>query len=160
MAYLFDANILIRSKNDMPIDIWPTFWNKIKWLIETGNIYTSVKVKEEIDRGDDELTEWLKSNAPESFYIPLDVEIMTKYAETINWARGRNWFQPQAINDFANVADAYLVATASVRDMVLVTYETPDVNCKRRVKIPDACIALGVRYCDFNSVLREIGIVI
>ena len=29
---------------------------------------------------------------------------------------------------------------------------------KKRVMIPDACNALGVRYCDLNTVLKEMGI--
>ena len=29
MAYIFDTNILIRSKNEMPIELWPSFWSKL-----------------------------------------------------------------------------------------------------------------------------------
>lgn len=25
MAYIFDTNIFIRSKHEMPMDLWPTF---------------------------------------------------------------------------------------------------------------------------------------
>lgn len=28
MAYIFDTNIFIRSKNEMPMEVWPTFWKK------------------------------------------------------------------------------------------------------------------------------------
>ena len=57
-------------------------------------------------------------------------------------------------------ADAYLVATAAAKGLVLVTNETSDPKCTRRVKIPDACIAFGVRFCDLNTVLRELGVMI
>lgn len=40
----------------------------------------------------------------------------------------------------------------------LVTYEGSNPNSKKRVMIPDACNALGVRYCDLNTVLKEMGI--
>lgn len=33
MAYLFDSNIFIRSKNDMPLDLWPTFWQRMTEMI-------------------------------------------------------------------------------------------------------------------------------
>ena len=62
------------------------------------------------------------------------------------------------MNTFANVADAYLVATAAAKQMTLVTYEASSPFSKKRVMIPDACNALGVRYCDQNTVLKEMGI--
>lgn len=52
------------------------------------------------------------------------------------------------------------MATASAKGLTLVTNEIADPKCRRRVKIPDACNALGVRYCDLNTVLRELGITI
>ena len=85
---------------------------------------------------------------------------MAKYVEVLNWANGNSTFTELAIAEFAQVADAYLIATAAAKGYVLVTNETSDPLCRRRVKIPDACNALGVRYCDLNQVLRELGITI
>ena len=67
MAYIFDTNIFIRSKNEMPMDIWPSFWDKFRGMVNSGDIFTSVAVKNEIEKGKDELTEWLKVNAPKTF---------------------------------------------------------------------------------------------
>ena len=69
MNYLFDTNIFIRSKNEMPEDTWPTFWMRIAELIRDGKIFTSEKVKEEIERGNDELTCWMKENATSGFIV-------------------------------------------------------------------------------------------
>lgn len=161
MGYLFDTNIFITSKNQLPTDVWPTFWQRIAKLINDGKIYSSVKVKEEIERGKDELTTWLKKNSVDGFYIPLDGGVLGMYAETLNWAQNNN-FKQVALDTYANsnVADAYLVATAAAKDMVLVTYEKSDPHCKKRVLIPDACQALGVKCCDLNSALRDLGITI
>lgn len=95
MAYIVDTNILIRSKNEMPIELWPSFWSKLCQMMADGHILSNI-----------------------------------------------------------------LVATAAAKGYVLVTNETSDPICRRRVKIPDACNALGVRYCDLNQVLRELGITI
>lgn len=160
MAYIFDTNIFIRSKNEMPMDIWPTFWERFRDMVNSGDIFTSITVKEEIDKGKDELTEWLKTNAPKSFYLPLDADVMSQYASVQNWAKSNPVYSPQALNTFANVADAYLVATASAKQLTLVTYEGSSPNSKKRVMIPDACNAMGVRCCDLNTVLRELGITI
>ena len=158
MAYIFDTNIFIRSKNEMPMDIWPTFWERFREMVNSDEIFTSITVKDEIDKGKDELTEWLKQNAPKSFYLSLDADVMAQYTNTQNWAKSNSVYTQTALNTFANVADAYLVATAAAKQMTLVTYEGSSPNSKKRVMIPDACNALGVRYCDLNTVLKEMGI--
>ena len=160
MTYIFDTNIFIRSKNEMPMDIWPTFWGKMQELVTAGQICTSVKVKVEIDRGNDELISWMEMYAPKEFYVPLDKDIIQKYAELQTWANTNPIFTENAKQTFAEVADAYLVATAAAKNFTLVTYETSDPMCRRRVKIPDACNALSVNFCDLNTAFREIGIVI
>ena len=89
----------------------------------------------------------------------MDEEIVNKYQETQRWAASRD-FTLAAKSEFAQVADAYLVATAAAKQMVVVTYETPDSKARKRVKIPDACVALGVQYCDLNAVFRNLNVII
>jgi len=159
MKYLFDTNIFIRSKNEMPEEIWPTFWMRMAELIQDGKIFTTEKVKEEIERGKDELTQWMKANETLGFYCSVDSDVLNKYSEVQNWAKNTNRFTQIALDDFARVADAYLVATAAAKGWtLLVTYEVFDPHCKKRVKIPDACNALGVRICDLNTAFRDLGV--
>jgi len=158
MKYLFDTNIFIRSKNEMPEDTWPTFWIRMAELIREGKIFTTEKVKEEIERGKDELTQWMKANEALGFYCSVDGDVLNKYSVVQNWAKNTNRFTQIALDDFARVADAYLVATAAAKGWTLVTYEISDPACKKRVKIPDACHALGVRICDLNTVFRDLGV--
>ena len=158
MAYIFDTNIFIRSKNEMPIDLWPTFWTRVAEMIASNQVFSNEAVKSEIEKGNDELTDWISHNATEGFYISNDSSVMQKYAEVLNWAQSRSQFRPEAIAEFAKVADAFLVATAAAKGYTLVTNETSDPLCRRRVKIPDACNALGVHCCGLNDVLRELGI--
>ena len=143
------------------MDIWPTFWTRMIGLIKSGNIHSIDKVKDEIDKGGDELTNWIHKNAPRGFFLKQDASVMAKMAETIAWAQNIPvGFSPSAIFDYANVADSYLVATAAAKDMVLVTYEKSNPQRRNRVMIPDACNAIGVRSCDLNTALRELGVLI
>lgn len=160
MAYIFDTNIFIRSKNEMPIELWPTFWGKVAEMINNGDVFSHEFVKEEINKGKDELTDWINANASENFYICNDNDIMSEYSKVLNWAQNKNnpEFKQEAILEFAQVADAFLVAAAAAKGYTLVTNETSDPSCRKRVKIPDACNAVGVRYCDLNMVLRELGL--
>lgn len=160
MAFIFDTNIFIRSKNEMPMDLWPTFWQRMKEIINSGKVFSSITVKEEIDRGNDEITSWLKVNAPKNFYLPIDDEVIVKYAYLQNWARQNSLYSPKALLDFSTVADAYVIATAAAKSVTIVTNEKSAPLSKRSVKIPDVCIAIGVSYCDLNTALRSLNITI
>lgn len=142
------------------MDIWVTFWQRLKDLANAGMIFTSVKVKEEIDKGFDELPEWLKLNVPKSFYLEVDADVLPEYRATQNWAARQNRFTPIALADFAQVADAYLVATAKAKNLKLVTFEKSNPDSKKRVMIPDACDGIGAQYCDLNTMFRELHVTI
>lgn len=161
MAYLFDTNIFIASKNAMPIELWPTFWTRMTEMITSGQVFSINMVKDEISKGKDELCDWIKSHAPSSFFLSQDSDILIKYAETQQWAQSCPvGFTSAALNDYAANADAYLVATAAAKGMTIVTYEKSQSGSKKRVKIPDACAALNVSFCDLNYVIRSMGLTI
>lgn len=48
MAYIFDTNILIRSKNEMPIKLWPSFWSKLCQMMADGHVLSNISVRDEI----------------------------------------------------------------------------------------------------------------
>ena len=158
MSYILDTNIFIRCKNEMPMDIFRGFWQHLAELAQKGLIFSSVKVKEEVDKGNDELKQWCDSNLPNSFFLPFDS--FAEYARLMTWASSNAVFSAAAKQEFATVADAFLVATAAASGMKVVTYETSDPNCKKRVKIPDACIVMGVAFCTLNEMFHELGVVI
>ena len=158
MSYLLDSNIFIRCKNEMPMDIFQGFWQCLAELAQNGQIFSSIKVKEEIYKGNDELKEWCANQLPKGFFLPFEAH--AEYANLMTWANNSQVFSVPAKQEFATVADAYLVATAAATGMKVVTFETSDPFCKKRVKIPDACIAIGVNFCSLNDVLHALGVVI
>jgi len=158
MSYLLDSNIFIRCKNEMPMDIFQGFWQCLAELAQNGQIFSSIKVKEEIYKGNDELKEWCANQLPRGFF--LQFEAHAEYANLMTWANNSQVFTVPAKQEFATVADAYLVATAAAKGMKVVTFETSDPLCKKRVKIPDACIAIGVDFCSLNDVLHALGVII
>lgn len=158
MSYLLDSNIFISCKNNMPMDIFQGFWERLAELAWQGLIFSSVKVKEEIDKGKDELKQWCTERLPEGFFLPF--EAFDVYAKLMRWADVSRVFSVAAKQEFATVADAYLVATAAHEGMKVVTFETSDPLCKKRVKIPDACYAVGVEYCSLNDMFHELRVVI
>ena len=61
---------------------------------------------------------------------------------------------PSAITTFLQVADYYLVAQAHASGHVVVTHEIPSASIKR-IKIPDACIGVGVTCMTPFEMLRR-----
>ena len=45
MAYIFDTNIFIRSKNEMPIDLWPTFWTRVAEMMRLPTLFAVVVLR-------------------------------------------------------------------------------------------------------------------
>lgn len=161
--FLLDANVLIAAKNLLPIDLFPSFWQKISSLAVSGAIHSIVKVKEEILKGNstDPLVAWCNS-LPETFFISFDASMAPAYGRVIAWSQSQTVFTSAALSEFArlDVADAFLVASAATLNCVIVTNEISDPQCKKRVKIPDAANALGVKCVSLNDVLRELGVTI
>jgi hypothetical protein len=59
-----------------------------------------------------------------------------------------------AVNTFLQKADFYLVAHALAHQFTLVTHEVPSASTKK-IKIPDACIGLGVKVVSTFEMLRN-----
>lgn len=57
------------------------------------------------------------------------------------------------MNTFLQVADYYLVAQAHAGKHTIVTHETPSAST-RRIKIPDACIGMGIKCMTPFEMLR------
>jgi hypothetical protein len=69
------------------------------------------------------------------------------------WATG-NQYEPAAITTFLQVADYYLVAQALTGGHTIVTHEQPSAST-RRIKIPDACLGLGIKFMTPFEMLRR-----
>ena len=58
--YIIDTSSLIEMKERYPKNNFPTLWNKVEKLIQDERLITHIEVKKEIEKGDDELKEWIK----------------------------------------------------------------------------------------------------
>ncbi len=152
MAYLLDANVFIQAKNlHYGLDFCPAFW---QWLIATnaaGRAFIIEKVGDEIAAGNDELSGWAaKRGSP--FFLKPDAAILGVLGRVSTWASG-NGYEPAAVNTFLQVADYYLVAHALAHGDTVVTHETPSASTKK-IKIPNACIGLGLKCMTPYEMLR------
>ena len=152
MAYLLDANIFIQAKNlHYGLDFCPAFWD---WLIATnaaGKVFSIEKVGDEIAAGGDELSDWAAKRS-DGFFLKPVAALLRALGNVSVWASGQN-YEPAAVNTFLQVADYYLVAQALAHGDTVVTHEIVS-NSTKRIKIPNACIGLGVKCISPYEMLR------
>lgn len=153
MAYLLDANVFIQAMNlHYGLDFCPAFWD---WLVRengAGGVFSIERVGDEIDAGDDELAEWV-SQRGDGFFLKPDAPVVAAFGPVSAWANGQN-YEPAAVSTFLQVADYYLLAHALAHRHTIVTHEIASAST-RRIKIPNACIGLGVRCMTPYEMLRR-----
>lgn len=160
MIYLLDTNIFITAKNDLPMDIYPSFWKALTQLASTGKFRSIKKVEDEIRKGKDELVDWIDNNLPQDFFIPESSNTLAALSTVTQWTILNNVYSQAAKNEFVTVADSWIIAEALSQVVTVVTHETPDPLCRKRVKIPDVCNAVGVNFCNLNDAFRVLGVTI
>lgn len=153
MTYLLDANVFIQAKNlHYGLDFCPAFWN---WLIEKnaeGRVFNIDKVADEIAAGADELTLWMREQ-DDGLFRQTHPLVVAEFGKVSTWVMGQG-YEPAAINTFLQVADFYLIAHALAEKHVVVTHEVP-ANSIKRVKIPNVCAGLGLRFMTPYEMLRR-----
>ncbi len=153
MAYILDADVFILAKNlHYGLDFCPAFW---EWLIirnAAGQLFSIEKVGDEVQAIADELSGWAEARGP-GFFLRPDTTVLPALATVSNWAAGQR-YEPSAVNTFLQVADYYLVAHAKAGDHTIVTHEIPSAS-SRKIKIPDACIGLGIKCVTPYEMLRR-----
>ncbi|MCF8219236.1 MAG: DUF4411 family protein [Bacteroidales bacterium] len=161
-VYVVDTNFFIQAHRvHYPLDVVSSFWNKVKELAGNDFIISIDKVKHEIYRNNDTLKQWCENNLPDDFFKDTS-NITSSYSQVVSWAMAkRNHFLPNALNEFldSETADAFIVAYVLFEnhDRVVVTQEISEPNSKKKVKIPDVCIGLNVRYVNVIDMFRELG---
>jgi hypothetical protein len=153
MAYLLDADVFIRAKNlHYGFDFCPAFWEWIAINNATGKVFSAEKVGDDLQAVADELSDWaaaLKAN----FFLRPDASTFPALAAVSKWANGQQ-YEPSAISTFLQVSDYYLVAQALAGNHIVVTHEVPSAST-RKIKIPDACIGLGIKCITPYEMLRR-----
>ncbi len=152
--YLIDSNVFIDAKNRYyPFDVVPAFWDWLRLAYQDGRVSTIEKVYDELVAGEDELSAWIKG-MPRAFCLPtsqIDAQSMQAVSE---WAASSTQYTQAAVSDFLSVGDYYLVAHAHTSSATVITHERAGTGSKKRIKIPDACDAVGVKWMTPFQMLR------
>ena len=152
MPYLLDANVFIQAKNlHYGMDFCPAFWD---WLIQANaanQVCSIEKVGDEVLAVADELADWATDRG-DDFFLKPDPTLLPALSTVSVWAAGQS-YEPAAVNTFLLIADYYLVAHALAHGHTVVTHEIASTSTKK-IKIPDACIGLGIKCVTPYEMLR------
>lgn len=154
--YCLDANVLIQGwqKYYSP-NFCPKYWEVLDDLGKAKKVFIPELVREEIIRTDDDLSKWLKqSNIP----IRKIDEPVTRCLQNIYSA---NPLHQNLVDNIKSrsLADPWVIAHAIKENAIVVTKEEKitAINSKR-VKIPNVCENMGVRWINDFEFITEIGI--
>lgn len=91
ITYLLDANVFIEAhRRYYAFDLCPSFWNALAWLQSAGRILSIDRVKEESERGGDDLADWAKNKIGAGCFTSTDQQ------DVIEWfGRMVAWVQPK-----------------------------------------------------------------
>ena len=153
MAYLLDANVFIQAKNlHYGFDFCPAFWAWVVRENRAGRVFSIEKIGDELQSGSDDLAKWAAEQG-EQLFLPADQAMLPTLSAVSSWVGGHG-YSPAAVSTFLQVADYYLVAHARAHNHVVVTHEIPSASVNK-VKIPDVCLGLGIKFMTPFGMLRK-----
>ena len=154
--YLLDSDVFINAKNrHYAFDIVPAFWAWLEQAHGKGVVFTVDACAQEVIAGGDELADWMQQQ-PSSFAIKPSAVDQQALQVVSAWATSAPYRQGAAA-EFLAAGDYFLVAQALSRGFVVVTHEEPAPLAQRKIKIPDACNAVGVQWMSPFQMLRAEG---
>lgn len=150
--YLLDANVFIQAKRlHYGFDFCPAFWSWLEREHANARVFSIEGVFDELVAGADDLASWAQTRR--DLFLRPDSGTVSSLSATSAWATHQQ-YDPAAVNTFLQVADYYLVAQAHALGFTVVTHEIA-ANSVKKIKIPDACMGLGVRSVTPYSMLRS-----
>lgn len=166
--FILDANTLITPyKTYYNFDIAKGFWLNLKNYLEDGTIAMMDVVKEEVTRGQDELSSWVFDCNFGNEITRKDKEIIQIYKEVLLSIQGNPCYKSEALTEWSkgNVADAWIIAAAKKHNLTIVTFEVKNGNLNPKTptgkaKIPDVAEEFGINCCDLFAMMRLIGMTV
>lgn len=153
--YCLDANVLIQAwqKYYSPA-LCPDYWDRLNDLGRQGVIFIPAIVKDEILRTEDELAKWLKTSKiqirditePVTYHLRQIYNTNPVHKSLVDNVKGRS------------LADPWVIAHAMTESAVVVTKEEKITAANStRIKIPNVCENMGIRWMNDFEFVAEVG---
>lgn len=153
--YCLDANVLINAWNQYyHRDLCADYWMELSRFGHAGRIFLAEMVRDEILRTDDGLANWLKDSGIPIY--PIDGPLTEIVAHI--YAKDPRHQQLVDATRQRSMADPWVIAQAIALNACVVTKENKETQSATKIKIPNVCENMGVRWINDFDMLRELGL--
>lgn len=156
IKYCLDANVLIEAwRKYYNPKFCPDYWKILSELGKKGHIFIPELVYEEIIRTEDELSQWLKTSKIPIHKIGETVSICLQKIYQANPDHKKLVDNTKA----RSLADPWVIAHALNENACVVTKEEKITALNaNRIKIPNVCDNMGIRWINDFQFINELGI--
>lgn len=155
--YIIDTSSLVKLNRNNPIDVFPSIWEKLKFLADNNRLIAPREVFNEIKQNDDMLSNWAKKQKkmfkePTKRQIELVKEILREFPALIDTERKFDadpWVIALTIELSSNSQQTLVMIKR-----IVVTEEKLREN---RVRIPFVCNKKSIEAIDVVELFRTEG---
>ena len=106
--------------------------------------------------------QWYSAHRLECQVLAPDEAEIACYGEVTGWVTQERFppYKPSAVDEFLDVADSWLIASAYRHDATIVTNETSAPQSGKQVKIPDVAAHFSVECITALDFIRYLKIAI
>ncbi|WP_407283257.1 DUF4411 family protein [Methanolobus sp. WCC1] len=142
--YVIDTSSLIDMGRNYPMSIFPSFWRKFEELIHHHRIAAPDIVLSELERQDDELTDWAKIHSQILFRDSSDmylrvIDILSEFPKLIDPNDDHEQADPFLIAMALEITDGPQKSLFDCPEVVIVTQERYNGKRSKKTKIPQVC---------------------
>jgi len=148
-VYSFDANSFITPwRYNYRPRFFPDFWEGLNELVALGSLKCAEPVYEELERGDDDLFDWVRHRRDNLVY-PWDTAVQQSVLQVQREC-------PNIVDPDGNSGgDPWVVAVAIATGGQVITYERRKGPGANRPAIPNVCERLGVPCSDIYGLFER-----
>jgi hypothetical protein len=155
--FVLDANVFIEAhKRYYAFDICPGYWATLLDRHSGGRVCSIDRVRDELLDQSDALADWVRQ-IPGAFFVRTGNRPEAEwYGRIMTWLQAQSAYSTAAKTDFAAKADGWLIAHAKAQGLTVATDEVLNPAIRRRVPVPNVCVAFGVDYVNTFDMLRAL----
>jgi len=146
-------------KRGYPPSVFPSLWNKLDTLVQSGRLISPQEVYNELEKQEDEVFKWVKQRKQifrklGEEQIAVTLEIVNKFPKLVN--------QQKETPD----ADPFVIALAFLEkrnltmmgdECIVVSGEKPSGDVTAKPKIPDVCYYYEVKHFSILDLIQNEG---
>ena len=159
--HLVDTNFLGTLTTQYPVDIFPSFWDALaNSPLFSEQVFFHQEVEDEMKRWNHPQYHWYSARRLENQILLPDEAEIECHREVAEWVTNKRLprYKPAAVDEFLDVADSWLIASAYRHGATIVTNETSAPQSVKQVKIPDVAEHFSVECVTALDFIRYLGI--